>query len=156
MSLSHEPVFFCRAGLRRRSQQEVRVLNQLQDPVLDEANPWSKQLEFLRLVPAGVSRTSARLRISALSMATPGLFPEAEGVPEILLTVPQKHQCAVVLNVLSEIVWFPLASIANTSNLYSAFAWMNSGATDTCVAEAGRSTLNTRRGWGFSRSTMTW
>ena len=40
----------------------------------------------------------------------------------------------------SVIVWFPLASIANTSNKYTVFGSRNSGGTVTLVAEAGRVT----------------
>jgi hypothetical protein len=53
------------------------------------------------------------------------------------------------------IVWFMLASIANTSNLCRVPCWWkNSGGTITLVTEAGRSMLNTRR--GSSCSTITW
>ncbi len=61
-----------------------------------------------------------------------------------------------VSNSRSEIVLFPLASIANTSNLYSVPGSMNSDGTVTLVVAGETSALNTTRGVSFSRSTMTW
>ena len=59
----------------------------------------------------------------------------------------------MVMNSTSVIVWLPLASIARTSTLYWVPGSRNSAGMVTLVVVAGRSTLNTRR--GFSRSTMT-
>ena len=66
---------------------------------------------------------------------------------------PARNLSYIVMNSTSVIVWLPLASIARTSTLYWVPGSRNSAGTVTLVVLAGRSTLNTRR--GFSRSTMT-
>jgi hypothetical protein len=84
---------------------------------------------------------------------------DCEAAPRRSKRGPPPHQRAhgrdyFTVKAISVRVWFPLASTASTSALYSMPRWRNTGGTGRRRAVAGRSTLSTRR--GSSRVTTTW